>query len=111
MESFIHRNSEVKSWKVGKDIANRYESALVNRGCNYLGEKTKKTIGQWLKEGDKKATMGIVMVASYAISDYHDYMKKGGLNGMQFAVIKMNEDMDMENILAALEEVLEPIRQ
>lgn len=110
MEAFIQRNQEVKNWKVGKDIANRYENAMVEKGNNYLGEKTKWTIAKWLKEGDEKATMGIVMVAADAITDYHDYLKKGGLNGMQFAVIKMNEDMDMETILSALESVLEPVR-
>jgi hypothetical protein len=106
MNEFMTRNEKVKLWKVPENLADAYQKSMGEKDCHYVGEKTRTTIGKWLKVGDEKATMGVAMVAIYALSDYHDYLQKGGMNAMQMTVVKMNEDMDYEAILTSLEENL-----
>lgn len=90
-----------------EEIGSKYQSMMEDRGSIYLGEKTRRTIEKLLGNKETKDLNNdeLENVATQAINDFHEYLKKSGMNQLQIRMIMMSHATDTETILDVLKQL------
>lgn len=90
-----------------EEIGSKYQSMMEDRGSIYLGEKTRRTIEKLLGNKETKDLNNdeLENVVTQAINDFHEYLKKSGMNQLQIRMIMMSRATDTETILDVLKQL------